>query len=119
MQGPSPNGLVEAEVEPGSVAVAAEHEREADEEEADEAEAEDGEVGADHVGGVLGPAEAGLDQGEAGLHEDHQRGADDDPEQVAGLDGVVGGGCRRCPGRRPGPLPGRTQCRPWPAASHR
>ena len=74
------------------VAVATEHEREADQEEADEAEAEDGEVGAHHVSSVLGPAEAGLDQGEAGLHEDHQGGADDDPEQVAGLDGVIGGG---------------------------
>ena len=28
------------------------------------------------------PAEAGLDEREAGLHEDHQDGADDDPQQV-------------------------------------
>ena len=35
-----------------------------------------------HVRGVLGPAEAGLDQREARLHEDHQHGADDDPQQV-------------------------------------
>ena len=64
------------------VAVAAEHEGVADEEVADEAEAEDGEVRRHHVGGVLGTAEAGLDQGEAGLHEDDEHGADDDPEQV-------------------------------------
>ncbi len=35
-----------------------------------------------HVRRVLGPAEAGLDEGEAGLHEDHQDGTEDDPEQV-------------------------------------
>ena len=35
-----------------------------------------------HVGGVLGPAEAGLDEREAGLHEDHEHGAEDDPQQV-------------------------------------
>ncbi len=34
------------------------------------------------MGGVLGPAEAGLDQREAGLHEDDQHCPDDDPEQV-------------------------------------
>ncbi len=35
-----------------------------------------------HVGGVLGPAEAGLDEREARLHEDDEHRADDDPEQV-------------------------------------
>ena len=35
------------------------------------------------VGGVLRPAESGLDQGEAGLHEYDEHRADDDPEQVA------------------------------------
>ena len=35
-----------------------------------------------HVGRVLGPAEAGLDQGEPGLHEDHEHRADHDPQQV-------------------------------------
>jgi hypothetical protein len=34
------------------------------------------------VGRVLGAAEPGLDQCEAGLHEDHQDGADHDPQQV-------------------------------------
>ena len=75
-----------------AVAEAAERQREADEEEPDEAEAEDGEVRAHHVGGVLRPAEAGLDEREAGLHEDHQDGADDDPQQVdvlgQGHDGI-------------------------------
>ena len=77
-------------------------EREADEEEADEAEAEDGEVRAHHVGGVLGPAEAGLDEGEAGLHEDDEDGADDHPQQVDvlpeddhGVDLLLGEGKRR------------------------
>ena len=37
---------------------------------------------AHHVGRVLGPTEPGLDQREAGLHEDHEDGADDDPQQV-------------------------------------
>ena len=60
----------------------AERQREADEEEADEAEAEDGEVRAHDVGRVLGPAEAGLDEREAGLHEDHQDRPDDHPQQV-------------------------------------
>ena len=63
-------------------AVAAEHERVADDEEPDEPESEDREVRAHHVGGVLRPAEPGLDQGEPGLHEDHQDRADDDPQQV-------------------------------------
>ena len=53
-----------------------------DEEEADEPEPEDGEVRAHHVGGVLGPAEAGLHEREPGLHEDHQDRADDHPEHV-------------------------------------
>ena len=66
----------------GRVAEAAEGEREADEEEADEAETEDGEVGRHHLGGVLLLGESGLDEREAGLHEDHQDGADDHPEQV-------------------------------------
>ena len=35
-----------------------------------------------HVRRVLGPAEAGLDEREAGLHEDDEHRADDDPEQV-------------------------------------
>ncbi len=73
--------------------------RVADEEEADEAEAEDGEVRRHDVGGVLGPAEAGLDEGEAGLHEDHQDGADDDPQQVdlsAERGGRVSGVLREC-----------------------
>ena len=61
---------------------AAERQREPDEEEAHEPEAEDGEVRADHVGGVLGPAEAGLDEGEAGLHEDDQDRTDHHPQQV-------------------------------------
>ena len=85
----------------GAEARPAEGERVADEEEADEAEAEDGEVRRHHVGGVLGPAEAGLDEREAGLHEDHEDGADDDPEQVDLL----------AERRRPGRLPGRRTCR--------
>ena len=54
-----------------------------------------------HVGRVLGPAEAGLDEREARLHEDHQHGADDDPQQVDVLAehgdrvGVLGVGDRR------------------------
>jgi hypothetical protein len=64
------------------VAEAAEHDRVADQEEADEAQAEDGEVGAHHVRRVLRPAEAGLHQREAGLHEDHEHRTDDDPEVV-------------------------------------
>ncbi len=59
-----------------------ERQREPDQEEGDEAEAEDGEVGADHVGGVFRTAEARLDEREAGLHEDHQDGADDHPQHV-------------------------------------
>jgi hypothetical protein len=39
------------------------------------------------VADALGPGEAGLDEGEAGLHEDHQRGAHDDEDVVqVGLD---------------------------------
>ena len=73
----------EAEVEAGQVVgEPAEHEGVADQEEGDEADAEDGEVRRHDVGGVLGAAEAGLDQGEAGLHEDDEDGTDDDPEQV-------------------------------------
>ena len=53
------------------VRVAAEHERVPDEEERDEAEPEDREVRAHHVRRVLRPAEAGLDERETGLHEDH------------------------------------------------
>ena len=45
-------------------------------------EAEDRQVRRHHVRRVLRPAEAGLDHGETGLHEDHQRRADDDPQQV-------------------------------------
>ena len=76
-------GLRVAEVVAGQhVAVAAEHEGVADQEEPDEAEPEDGEVRRDHVGGVLGTAEPGLDQREPGLHEDDEHGADDDPQQV-------------------------------------
>jgi hypothetical protein len=67
---------VERRVEP------AEGEREPDEQEAHEAEAEDGEVRAHHVGSVLLLCEAGLDEREACLHEDHQDSADDHPQQV-------------------------------------
>ena len=61
---------------------AAEGEREPDEQEADEAEPEDGEVGTHHVRRVLLLGEAGLDEREAGLHEDHEDGTDDHPQQV-------------------------------------
>ena len=86
------SSVVEAIVEAREqVAIATEHERPTHEEEADEPEEEDRQVRAHHVGGVLGPAEAGLDQREAGLHEDDQCRTDDDPQQVARLDGVIGG----------------------------
>ena len=62
--------------------VGAEHDAVADQEEGDEAEAEDGEVRHHHVRRVFRPAEPGLDQGEAGLHEDDQNRADHDPQQV-------------------------------------
>ena len=74
---------IEAEV--AGVAEATEGQREADEHEADEAEAEDGEVAAHHVSGVLLLSEAGLDECEAGLHEDDQDRADHHPQQVGGL----------------------------------
>ena len=54
----------------------------ADGEERHETQAEHCEVGADHVGGVLGPTEPGFHHGEPGLHEDHHRGPDDHPEEV-------------------------------------
>ncbi len=60
----------------------AEHERVPDEEERHEPEAEDGEVRRHDVGCVFGPAEPGLDQREAGLHEDDQHRADHHPQQV-------------------------------------
>ena len=60
----------------------AERQREADEEEPDEPEAEDGEVRADDVGRVLRPAEAGLDEGEPGLHEDDEDRPDHHPQHV-------------------------------------
>jgi hypothetical protein len=63
-------------------AVAAEHEGVAADEEGDEPQAEDGKVRRHHMGGVLGPAEAGFDKSEAGLHEDDQHSADHDPQQV-------------------------------------
>ncbi len=72
--------LVEAEV-PG-IAEPREHQREADQEERDEAQPEHREVRADDVRRVLGPAEPGLHQCEAGLHEDHEHRADDDPQEV-------------------------------------
>ena len=53
-----------------------------DEVEADEAETEEGEVGRHDVCCVLGTAKAGLDEGEPRLHEHHERGTDDDPQQV-------------------------------------
>ncbi len=59
-----------------------ERQRESDEQEANEAKAEDGEVRAHHVSCVLLLRETGFDQREAGLHEDHQHGADDHPQQV-------------------------------------
>ena len=62
--------------------VAAEHEGVPDEEVGDEPETEDGEVRRHDVGGVLRPAEAGLDEREAGLHEDDEHGADHDPQEV-------------------------------------
>jgi len=49
---------------------------------ADHAEPEDGEVGHHHVGRVLGTGEPGLHQGESGLHENDQRTAQHQPEQV-------------------------------------
>ena len=79
------SGAADGAPEPAEVAghvERAERQREADEEEADEAEAEDGEVRADDVGGVLGPAEAGLDEGEPRLHEDDQDRADHHPQHV-------------------------------------
>ena len=72
--------LVEAEG--ARKAVAAEHDRETDHEERHESQSEDGEVRADDVGRVLRPAEAGLDEREPRLHENHQHRSDDDPEQV-------------------------------------
>ena len=74
------NGLFEAE--DAREAEAAEHEGVAHEEERHEPEPEDREVRAHDVGGVLRPAEAGFDEREARLHEDHEHGADDDPQQV-------------------------------------
>jgi hypothetical protein len=46
------------------------------------------------VGCVLGTAEPGLDQREAGLHEDDEHRADDDPQQV-GLLAEAGDGLGR------------------------
>ena len=74
-----PDRLVDAE---GAVGESAEGQREPDEEEADEPETEDREVRRHHVRCVLGPAEAGLDEREARLHEDDEGCADDHPEQV-------------------------------------
>ena len=72
-----------------------EHQRIADEVVGDEPETEDREVRRDDVRRVLGAAEARLDQREAGLHEDHEHRADDDPEQVhldaERVDGFLGG----------------------------
>ena len=60
----------------------AQRQGEPDEEEPDEAEAEDGEVRAHDVRRVLGPAEAGLDEGEPRLHEDDQDRPDHHPQHV-------------------------------------
>ncbi len=48
----------------------------------DDADRVDQEVHADRVGGVLGAGEAGLDQGEPGLHEHHQETGDQGPNNV-------------------------------------
>ena len=89
-------------------AVAAEHECVADAVVGDEPEAEDREVRRHDVRGVLGTAEAGFDEREAGLHEDDEHRADDDPQQVqrdVGMRDLGGRGAaavgRACPrGRR-------------------
>ncbi len=76
-----PDGATESAEVAGHVE-RAQRQREADQEEPDEGEAEDGEVRADDVSRVLGTTEPRLDEGEAGLHEDHQDRPDDDPQHV-------------------------------------
>lgn len=75
----TPNRVVQANRRGGE---AAKGQRKPDGEERHETQAEHCEVGADHVGGVLGPTEPGFHHGEPGLHEDHHRGPDDHPEEV-------------------------------------
>ena len=88
-----------------AVAEPSEHDREADQEEADQSQAEDRQVGRDHVCRVLRPTESGLDHGEPGLHEDHQRRADDDPQHVEPHADVGGRGNQRAVDRPARPRP--------------
>src|SRR5215208_1001523 len=60
----------------------AERDSEADRPVDQRADAEDQHVLARDVRGVLHPRQARLEEGEAGLHEHHEHGRDDDPERV-------------------------------------
>ena len=89
-------GIVAAEAEQVRADDAAqgvtEHEAEAQHEEADGADTEVGEVFHCDVGCVLGAGQTAFDEGEAGLHEHDQHGADHGPDRVNGSLGCVFGG---------------------------
>ena len=69
--------------------VTAEHEAEADEVEAEDADGVDHQIHRHRVGDILGPRQSGLDEGEAGLHEEDQEAGKQHPDHVDG-DAIAG-----------------------------